>query len=64
MLLLNKFLGKKIDEEAFCNVSKGVVISQRDYVTYTLYAKRHGMKVNDLLNNALSLAAEELRKGK
>ena len=62
MEVLNRFLGRRVDEAGFCNVNKGVVMTHRDYITYVLYAKMHRMRVNDLLNNALALAAEELRQ--
>ena len=63
MGLYDDIFTKRVDEDDFGMVKRGVVMTKRYFFTFFRAARSNGVSVNDLLNTAVSLAAEALRKG-
>lgn len=62
MFDLKSLVSKQVDEDDFLMLKRGVVVSKRDFFTILRTAKKQKIKVNDLMNSIVAVAADTFRE--
>lgn len=53
---------KRVDEDGVNMIKRGIILSAPDYFVIYRIARRNGVRVNDLLNSIVAIAADTFRK--